>query len=213
MSQLKLQTFVNDIQKIDGNKNLDFSEILEYTKNEYTKETAQNYLDALEKMIATIDESKLSQSDKYSYKYAFTKHLTSECKSECKSIIINCLGISNKKKSLILKETQKEYQKERDEHNELRKKYNEKQKEQIVEVPSIDLSLTLKNKKTLTNRECLDFLNDLDIDDTLLSDKFKRVSVSEDFPNVSRAYVKKGTTKENNIIQRQQASFRSEKSK
>lgn len=200
-SQLKLQTFVNDIQKIDGTKDLDFSEILEYTKNEYTKETAQNYLDALEKMIASIDESKLSQSDKCSYKYAFTKHLTSECKSECKSIIINCLGISNKKKSMMLKEVEKAFQKERDEHNEILKKYNEKQKEQIVEVPSIDLSLTLKNKKTLTNRECLDFLNDLDIDDTL-SDKFKRVSVSEDFPNVSRAYVKKGTTKENNIIQK-----------
>lgn len=48
-SQLKLQTFVEDIQKIDGNKELNFSEILEYTKNEYTRETAQNYLDALEK--------------------------------------------------------------------------------------------------------------------------------------------------------------------
>uniref|UniRef100_A0A8R1I590 Uncharacterized protein n=1 Tax=Caenorhabditis japonica TaxID=281687 RepID=A0A8R1I590_CAEJA len=94
-----------------------------------------------------------------------------------------------------------DFQKERDEHNELRKKYNEKQKEQIVEVPSIDLSLTLKNKKTLTNRECLDFLNDLDIDDTL-SDKFKRVGVSEEFPNVSRAYVKKGKGSENTIIQK-----------
>ena len=165
---------------------MNFSEILEYTKNEYTRETAQNYLDALEKMIATIDESKLTQNDKYSYKYAFTKHLTAECKSECKSIIINCLGISNKKKSMMLEKQQQLYQKERDEHNELLKKCNEKQKEEKVELPSIDLSLTLKNNKTLTNQECLNFLNDIEKDDTLLSDKFKRIGVSEDFPNVSR---------------------------
>ncbi|CAR98695.1 Protein CBG25245 [Caenorhabditis briggsae] len=175
IDQLKLSKFVTDIKKLDGTKDVDFSEILEYTQNEHTKEIAQNYLDALEKMITTIDSSKLSTSDKFNYKFAFTKHMTSECKSECKSIIINCLGISNKKKSMMIKEVDNAFQKERDEHNELRKKYNEKQKEQIVKVPSIDLALTIKNKKTLTNRECLDFLNDLDIDDTLLADKFKLV--------------------------------------
>lgn len=201
--QLRLCNFVKEVKKIDGNVDINFSEIYVYTKNEATKEIAQSYLNDLERIITTIDSSKISKNDKESYKYAITKHLATKCESECKSIIINTLGVTKKKFQLMVKTMHAELQKERDEHNALRRKYNEKLKAVEVELPSIDLSLTLRNKKTLTNQECLNFLNDIDFDDKELSEKFKRVSVSEEFPNISRAYVKKGKGSENNIIQKQ----------
>ncbi len=200
--QLKLSRFIKDVQKINGKEDLDFSEIVVYTKNDATKEVAQKYLNALEQMITTIDGTILSSSDKFAYKYGFTQLMISKCESECKSIIINKLGLSSKKYKIMLDQMHSDFQKERDDHNELCRRYNEKQKEVHVEIPSIDLSLTLKNPKTLSNQECLKFLDDLDLDNRELSDNFKRISVSNDFPNVSRAYAKKGKGSENVIIQK-----------
>lgn len=206
MTELRLSRFIKDVQKLNRASNVDLTEISMYTKNENTRETAQNYLDAIENMITSVESSKISDADKTAYKYAFTEFLIKKCESECKSIIINVSKISNKKKQLLIEQLHHDFQKERDEHNELRKKYNEKLKFQSVEIPTIDLAITLKTKKTLSNKECLNFLNDLELEDKQYGEKYKRVGVPLEFSSVSRAYVKKGSGSENNIIQRQQVS-------
>jgi hypothetical protein len=97
----------------------------------------------------------------------------------------------NKKYKEIIDKLQEAYQKERDEHNALAKKYNEKQKEAKVNVPGISLSLTLKDTKTLKPHECVELMNEIDIEEEELDEKFKRISIPEDYKNkVSRAYVK-----------------------
>ena len=70
------------------------------------------------------------------------------CESDCKGLMVSNLVKRNKKYKQVISELQNNYQKERDEHNEIRKKYNEKEKEAKVDVPGINLSVSLKNFKT-----------------------------------------------------------------
>ena len=50
------------------------------------------------------------------------------------------------------------------EHNELRKKHNEELKPEKVSLPGFSLSLTTKQNKFLTNKECNDIANEVEID-------------------------------------------------
>ena len=87
----------------------------------------------------------------------------------------------NKKYKEIIDKLQEAYQKERDEHNAHVKKYNEKQKEAKVSVPGISLSLTLKDSKTLKPYKCVELMNEIDIEEEELDEKFKRISIPKDY--------------------------------
>ena len=64
-----------------------------------------------------------------------------------------------------------------------------KKKQKLV--PGISLSLTLKDSKTLKPHECVELMNEIDIEEEELDEKFKRIFTPEDFRNkVSRAYAK-----------------------
>jgi len=113
------------------------------------------------------------------------------CESDCKGLMLNNSIQKNKKYTDIIDQLQHAYQKECDEHNALAKKYNEKQKEEKVNMPGISLSLTLKDNKILKPKECVDLMNEIDLDEEELDKKFKRISIPEEYKNkVSRGYVK-----------------------
>ena len=53
----------------------------------------------------------------------------------------------------------------------------------------------------MTNKECNDIANELEIDKQKLQERFKRVGVPKDYKNkIDRAYVKKAEEGEKNII-------------
>ena len=53
----------------------------------------------------------------------------------------------------------------------------------------------------MTNKECNDIANELEIDKQKLQERFKRMSVPKDYKNkVDRVYVKKAEEGEKNII-------------
>lgn len=92
----------------------------------------------------------------------------------------------------MIEKLQEAYQKERNELNALAKNYNKKQKEEKISIPGIALSLTLKEReKTLKPNECVELMNELDLEEEQLNEKFKRIPIPNDYKNkVSRAYVK-----------------------
>ena len=67
------------------------------------------------------------------------------CEADCNNILFSTSAKKNKKYKELLDKMHQEFQQERDEHNELRRKYNEKEKDSKVPMPGISLSLTLKN--------------------------------------------------------------------
>jgi hypothetical protein len=49
----------------------------------------------------------------------------------------------------------------------------------------------LKDTKTLKPHECVELMNEIDVEEEELDEKFKRVSIPEDYrKKVSRAYIK-----------------------
>ena len=49
----------------------------------------------------------------------------------------------------------------------------------------------MKDSKTLRPHECVELMNEIDVEEEQLDEKFKRISIPEDYKNkVSRAYVK-----------------------
>lgn len=71
------------------------------------------------------------------------------CESDCKGQILNNILIKNKKYKIIIDKMQNEWQNERDEFNKMAKKFNEKQKEDKINVLGISLSITLNNTNHL----------------------------------------------------------------
>jgi len=145
-------------------------------------------MNELREKIETLDAS---VEQKNQFRSLFVLLFSKMCESDCKGIMLSNSIHKNKKYQEIIDKLQEAYQKERDEHNALAKKYNEKQKEAKVSVPGISLSLTLKDSKTLKPHECVELMNEIDIEEEELDKKFKRISIPEDYKNkVSRAYVK-----------------------
>ena len=75
------------------------------------------------------------------------------------------------------------YQTERNEHNEPRKKHNKELKPEKISLPGFSLSLTTKQNKFLTNKECNDIANDLEINKQKLEERFKIIGVPKDYKN------------------------------
>ena len=78
------------------------------------------------------------------FKVLFTVMAKKYGESECKGLLLDNLFKRNKKHTEIINILEEELQKERDAHNLILKKYNEKPKPEKVSIPGINLSISLK---------------------------------------------------------------------
>ena len=202
VEQLTLNSYYDTIKNLTNLNETNVNDMLVFKNNEITRKTAEKYVNIMAELTQKISYISTSDEDKEKFRSLFIMLFSKMCESDCKGLIVSDLIKRNKKYKHIISELQNNYQKERDEHNEIRKKYNEKEKEAKVDIPGINLSVSLKNNKTLKPSECVDLMNELDIEDKDFDDKYKRLSVPSEFKNkVHRVYAKPSNSG-NNIIQK-----------
>jgi hypothetical protein len=166
-----------------------FNELEKFIKSDITKETATEYIQMCMSLMNQVENTKnVDEKSKQQMKKALTIISSSLGTNECLKDIIS----NNNEKYQKLKFTEeliKKYQEERNEYNELAKKYNENEKNKIVDLPGTTLSIIRKNKnKRLTNDECIEIASSMNVDN--LEEKFKRVSIKD---------IKSNTQSVNNI--------------
>lgn len=190
--ELTLSTCFDTIKNITDLSNINIKDMLSFEKNELTAETARQYVDAMEELIDKINNMNTSTSQKEQFRAILVLMLSKMCEADCNSILFSTSAKKNKKYRELLDKMHQEFQQERDEHNELRRKYNEKEKDSKVPMPGISLSLTLKNNiRRLKPLECVELMNELELEEKELEEKFKRISVPDNYKDkVNRAYVK-----------------------
>lgn len=155
-----------------SNKNIS-EDIKDYLNNEVTSDTAKDIINTMYNLHTQLDNSNLDDSTKDNFKTAlslyFSEYLGNHCKSKLIENIVN--------KSTLLKkrfiEMKKNYQRDMEEYNKLAKKYNEQEKK--AEIPDLNLTVSLKSKKLLTTKECLELSNILEEEE--LDDNIKRISI------------------------------------
>lgn len=203
METLSLSSFHNTIKNLTDVTDINMDEVIRFTKRDVTEKSAKQYLQMMTELHNKIETLNSSQEEKNQFKSLFFFLLSKMCESDCKGQILNNVLIKNKKYKQMIDKMQNEWQNERDEFNKMAKKFNEKQKEDKVNVSGISLSITLKNdKKSLNPQECIDLLDEADLDEKEIDEKFKRISIPKEYKSkVSRAYVK-ASEKGNNIIQK-----------
>lgn len=200
--QLTLNSYYNTIKNLANLNETNVNDMLVFKNNEITRETTEKYVDLIAELTQKISCISTSDKDKEKFRSLLIMLFSKMCESDCKGLILSDLAKRNKKYKDIINDLQNNYQKERDEHNEIRKKYNENEKEAKVDIPGINLSASLKNNKTLKPSECVDLMNELDIEDKDFDDKYNRLSVPQEFKNkVDRVYAKPSNSG-NNIIQK-----------
>ena len=198
-----LSTLYETIKNIDDEniENLDFKHIFEFTKNNITKKVAENNIEQLKQMHQRLNEVNVPPESRKHFKKVITYIMNLITESRCKDLLLNQSCGRIKGYASLVDKMEEMFQTERNEHNELRKKYNEELKPAKISLPGFSLSLTTKQDKFLTNKECNDIANDLEIDKQKLDDRFKRISVPKDYKKkVDRVYVKKAEDGEKNII-------------
>lgn len=190
--ELTLSTCFDTIKNITDLSNINIKDMLSFEKNELTAETARQYVDAMEELIDKINNMNTSTSQKEQFRAILVLMLSKMCEADCNNILFSTSAKKNKKYRELLDKMHQEFQQERDEHNELRRKYNEKEKDSKVPMPGISLSLTLKNNiHRLKPSECVELMNELELEEKELEEKFKRISVPDNYKDkVNRAYVK-----------------------
>lgn len=190
--ELTLSTCFDTIKNITDLSNINVKDMLSFEKNELTAETARQYVDVMEELIDKINNMNTSTSQKEQFRAILVLMLSKMCEADCNNILFSTSAKKNKKYRELLDKMRHEFQKERDEHNELRRKYNEKEKDSKVPMPGISLSLTLKNNiRRLKPSECIELMNELELEEKELEEKFKRILVPDNYKDkVNRAYVK-----------------------
>ena len=146
--KLTLNSYYDTIKNLANLNETNVNDMLVFTNNEITRETAEKYINIMAELTEKISCLSTSNEDKEKFRSLFIMLFSKMCESDCKGLMVSDLVKRNKKYKQVISELQNNYQKERDEHNEIRKKYNEKEKEAKVDVPGINLSVSLKNFKT-----------------------------------------------------------------
>ena len=191
---LSLSTLHDTVQNIHDISKTNFDELLSFTTNKLTSKTAKQYIDIMNELYGKIESFEVPVEQKNQFRSLFVILFSKMCESDCKGLMLSNSIQKNKKYKDIIEKLQYAYQRERDDLNALAKKYNEKQKEEKVNVPGISLSLTVKDNKILKPKECVDLMNEIDLDEEELDEKFKRISIPEDYKSkVSRGYAKAST--------------------
>lgn len=165
--QMSIETLVCTLNNynIMANQTELLNELLEYNNYHSTSETVIKYTAVLEDIITKVDESRLSKKNKNMVKTLITAYVTLLGTSQCDKIIIQEQSLQLNSLSTAIDNIQDEYQKERTEHNSLRKKYNEKLKTPKVEnisafMPTVDLSISLCDKnKVLKSKDIVALVN------------------------------------------------------
>ena len=197
-NEVDLTTYTNTIKSLGLDMDKKFDEINVFLNNEITKDSATKYLNLMSELVDRLNAMEITEKQRDILRNAFLSLFSTMASDECKTKMIKYLGESNKAISKKYNEVCKVYQKERDSYNEMAKKYNEKLKEEKVIIPSIQLSVTLKDDKKLSNQECLDLLQEVgEINEKVFGEKFQRVGVKElqgslsQSKKIDRLYAKK----------------------
>jgi len=177
--------------------------LMEFSKNDITKKTVKKYIDMMMELHEKINSLDVNIEQKNQFKILFSLMASKFAESECKSLMLHHSKNRNKKYKELIDILENELQKERNDNNEIRKKYSEELRPEKVSIPGINLSLITKPDKILTNKECIELMNEMDLEDRELDEKFKRIGIPDEYKNkINRAYVKK-SLENNNIIQKQ----------
>lgn len=171
--------------------------MLEYQNDDETKEICDEYLDVINEMSKSINRLNINEDDKKVFETLFNTICSKTATNECKNLIIQKL--QDKLQQVI-----QMWQSERDQYNNLASKYDEDQKNKTVELESISVSLSLKNRN-ITDKEIAEIHKSVNSYSHILNDdKYKRVTVhrlqnvsEQSKDNISRIYAKKADT---NII-------------
>jgi hypothetical protein len=201
-NELTLDCYYDTIKNVTNITDININDMLIFKNNEITKNTAEQYVNIMVELTEKISNLSTPKIEKERFKMLFTMLFSKMCEADCNSLLLSASIQKNKKNIKIINKMYDEFQKERDEHNLLAKKYNEKEKDKKVGIPYINLSLTVKNNKILKPNECLDFMSELELEDKELDQKFKRLSIPSDYKDkIDRAYAK-SSNNGNNIIQK-----------
>lgn len=200
--EITLASCYDTIKNLTNLDDINIKDMLEFEQIELTSKTARQYIDLMYELANKINTMSANLGQKEKLRSILIWSFSNMCEKDCKGILYSNAIQKIKKYKERLDELYENFQKERDEHNELRRKYNEKEKEKIVHMPGVSVSITLQNyAKPLNPSECRELMNELDIIDKQFEDKYKRVSVPNDYKNkVNRAYIKKSEV--NQILQK-----------
>lgn len=159
------------------------TELLEYSKLHSTSETAEHYSNVLQDLLTKIQNSKLKKSDKELTTSLLTSIVALAGSAHCQNIVIQEQNEIIAKYDVVLENINKEYQNERDEHNQLRKKYNENLKSEKIQpmeafMPAVDLSITLNDKnKFIPSKDIVEIMKaNKERFKNNTGDKFRRIS-------------------------------------
>lgn len=200
--ELTLSTLKETIQNIHDLEKINFDDISVFMESEVTAEVAEKYIDMMVEVKRKLSEINCNKSEKIIFEKIFLLLATKFAESDCKSLLLKHSSITNKKYKELIDLMEIELQKERDEHNELRKKHSEELKPAKVELPGISVSLTVKENKILNSKECVEISNVLLNESVSIDEKFRRHKVPEEYKNkVERVYAKKNDGP-NNILQK-----------
>lgn len=146
-NEVDLTTYTNTIQSLGLTWIKKIDEINVFLNNEITKNSATKYLNLMSELVDRLNAMEITEKQRDILRNAFLSLFSTMASDECKTKMIKYLGESNKAISKKYNEVCKVYQKERGSYNEMAKKNNEKLKEEKVIIPSIQLSVTLKDDK------------------------------------------------------------------
>jgi len=206
MSITNLYDTLSSYKLLGKNQNEMMQEMMEFNELNSTTETVTKYSSLLVDLLEKIEKSRISKNIKALLQTIITSFISLSSSNECKNIIIQDQNNLIINQTSIIEQVKSEYQKERDEHNLIRKKYQENPKEENISfTPNVDLSITLNNKgKILTNQDCVKLAKKA-YETNLSTEKFKRISINDDENiknKVSRVYAKENKGKTSNIIQK-----------
>lgn len=203
-SELTLNTLFETMKNLQFLEDKSLDNVLEFTKSEITAKTAKKYIDIMCQIQDKVNSLEVNEEQKKFFKAIFSHFISSLASSDCKTLMLSVSNSKNKKYKELINILENELQKERNDNNEIRKKYKEDLKPEKVSIPGLSLSLTTKSDKILTNKECVELMNEMDLEDKELEEKFKRIKVPEEYKNkVERVYVKKNDNSCNQVLQKQ----------
>ncbi len=145
MNTLDLCTLKNTIENKVDTKEIE-QNIHSFLSDPETESTAKEYLEIMKEISDKLQNMDVEENEKQIFRSLFITMFGTFCEKDCFSKLLGTSYQRNKKYSMMIKNLEELYQKERDNYNELAKKYNEKEKEKKVIFPGFQVSITTHNK-------------------------------------------------------------------
>jgi hypothetical protein len=164
-----------------GNQENILTELLEYNELDATVETVERHRKVLEDLLDQVEKTNIHIKQKQYIKNFLTNYIGLSGNNACLNIIVQETNKLLNEANEEIGHYKTEFQKERDEHNEFRKKYAEKLKDVSIPSfkPTIDLSVTLHDKhKPISSKEIIKLVNQNN--NNLNSHRLKRISAKDE---------------------------------